>query len=185
MTELKEKNILFELLRKFSPEEWKEFEKFAVSPFFNNGRNYETLMKIFRKHFPAFDSPELSKRKIYAKLFSGKKYKESVMYSIFSRLYAIAEEFLVYKEIQKDRFISREKYKLAGYRTKEINSRAKKIISGLDKKFRENVKSNYDFYHQKEFCKELAYYYYTINRRDKISKPVLNSQMSRKAKNRM
>ena len=108
-----EKNILFQLLKTFTSEEWEGFEKFVDSPFYNKGRNYGQIMKILKKHYPDFDSKELSKENFYNKLFPGKEYKENVIYSMFSRLYSIAEEFLMINEMSKDNYISKEKYKLA------------------------------------------------------------------------
>ncbi len=169
-----EKNILFQLLKTFTSEEWEGFEKFVDSPFYNKGRNYGQIMKILKKHYPDFDSKELSKENFYNKLFPGNEYKENVIYSMFSRLYSIAEEFLMINEMSKDNYISKEKYKLAMYRVKGMNAKADKLISDMQNVFDNKKKSIYDYYRQKEFQKELAYYYYANNRRDKISAPVIN-----------
>lgn len=167
-----ERNILYRLLATFTDNEWKEFEKFVASPFFNQGRNYNSLMKILRKHRPLFNSSELKKENLYRKLFPGNQYKESVMYSTFSRLYAIAEEFIVQVEIRNDNFIDRERLRLAALRTRGINSKAVSLMSKLEKELKSRKISMEKFHHIKEFSKEMGYFFYQNNMRDKIPGPI-------------
>ncbi len=168
-----ERNTLFKLLSTFSDLEWSEFEKFVASPYFNQGRNYGSLMKILRKHRPQFTSTVLKKEILYKKLYPGKQYKESVMYSTFSRLYAIAEEFIVQLEMRDHIFTDRERLKLAALRTRGINTRAVSQISKMEKNLKSRKICMEEFYHLKEFSKELGFYYYQNNMRDKIPGPVI------------
>jgi hypothetical protein len=91
---------LIRLLKTFSKDEWKEFEKFAASPYFNNGRNFIPLVKELKKFAPEFDSANLAKENLYQKIYSGKPYKETVINTILSGLYNIAEEFLVHLQLK-------------------------------------------------------------------------------------
>ena len=167
-----ERNTLFKLLSTFDETEWTEFEKFVASPFFNNGRNYSHLMRTLRKYHPDFSSPDLRKESLYKALFPGKDYKESVMYSTFSRLYAIAEEFIVQIEMRNDIFIDRERLKLAAMRARGINTRALSQISKMEKHLNSKKISMEEFYHVKEYYKEVGFYYYQNNMRDKIPEPI-------------
>ncbi len=168
-----ERNILYKLLSTLSNREWSEFEKFVESPYFNQGRNYGSIMKILRKHKPEFNSPELRKESLYKKLYPGKQYKESVMYSTFSRLYSIAEEFIVQIEMRNDNFIDRERLRLAALRTRGINTKAVSQISRMEKDLKNRKIYMEEFYHIKEFSKEIGFFYYQNNMRDKISGPVI------------
>jgi hypothetical protein len=60
-----EKNYLIQMLKTFTAGEWKEFEKFSSSPYFNKGRNYLPMLKILKKYYPDFDSPEFTHQTIY------------------------------------------------------------------------------------------------------------------------
>ncbi|MBK6877459.1 MAG: hypothetical protein IPG99_13675 [Ignavibacteria bacterium] len=171
-TDSAERNILYKLLATFSDDEWKEFEKFVASPYFNKGRNFGSIMKLLRKHRPEFSSKELFKENLYKKLYPGKEYKESVMYSTFSRLYALAEEFMMQIEIGKDEFFSRERLRLAGLRSRGLNSRAFSLITKMKNGFSKELKGSKNYFHEKEYSKEVAYYYYENNRRDKLTEPV-------------
>ena len=126
-------NILVKLLKTISGDEWKDFEKFVSSPYFNEGRNYLPLIKILKKYHPEFNSEEFEKEKIYKKLFPGKKFKESVLNSMFSRLYNIGEEFLIHTAIKKDEHLLREKLII-----KELRSRG--VMLKLNKQIKSNLK---------------------------------------------
>jgi len=92
---------LIRLLRTFSRVEWKEFEKFAASQYFNKGRNYISLIKEIKKFSPEFNSANLTKEYLYKKIYPGKPVKKSVMNTINSGLFALAEEFIMHSHLQK------------------------------------------------------------------------------------
>lgn len=95
---------LIKLLRTFTKSEWKEFEKFADSPYFNGGRNFLPYLKLLRKFYPEFNSEKLTREYIYKTLYPGKKYKDSVIFTVTSGLYGLAEEFLIQKNAEGNRF---------------------------------------------------------------------------------
>lgn len=133
-------NILIRLLKTISEDEWKEFEKFAASPYFNKGRNYIHLLKILKKFHPQFDSEDLTKENIYKKLYPGKEYKESVLNSMFSRLYSIGEEYLVQHALNNNDNMIKEKLMLS-----ELLSRGDKL------KADNLIEENMNYFNNKKF----------------------------------
>lgn len=88
-------NKLFRLLRSLSAEEWKTFEKFTASPYFNMGRNYLPLLR-YLKSFALKNDPVLPDyEKIYAKLYPGKPLNKSVINTMLSGFNKLTENFLV------------------------------------------------------------------------------------------
>ena len=67
---------LIKILKTFSKEEFREFEKFTASPYFSTGRNLVPFLNILKKYYPAFDSDEFTNEKIFSGLFPGKKFNE-------------------------------------------------------------------------------------------------------------
>ena len=59
---------LIQILKTFSPDEVKNFEKFVVYPYFSTGRNVEGLYSILKPYYPEFDSPKLDKKNVFKKL---------------------------------------------------------------------------------------------------------------------
>ncbi len=86
---------LIETLKTFSKDEWKLFEKFAASPFFNNGRNYLPMLKHLQKFYPSFDSDKLTYELIYKKLYPGKVFNKQVMWNLSSELEKLTREFML------------------------------------------------------------------------------------------
>ena len=88
-------NKLLRLLRALSAEEWKAFEKFAASPYFNMGRNYLPLFRLL-KAFVLKDNPVWpDDEKIYSNLFPGKLFNKSVAATMLSGFARLTEKFLV------------------------------------------------------------------------------------------
>jgi hypothetical protein len=92
---------LIQLFGTFSKQEFKDFEKFIDSPFFNNGRNYHNFLAELKKYYPEFESKNLNKEFIFSRLYPGKKFNNSLMNTIISRTTKMAEEFISYKSYLK------------------------------------------------------------------------------------
>lgn len=83
------------MLRTFSSQEMKRFRDFLQSPYFNKNKTIVRLLKTLEKEYPAFELKNISKEKIYQKLFGGKKYNEQVLKNLTSELYKMLKEFLI------------------------------------------------------------------------------------------
>lgn len=69
-----QKSKLITLLKTFSKEEMKNFDKFISSPYFSRGRNLKPLYNVLKKYHPSFDSPHFTEEKIFNKLYPKKKF---------------------------------------------------------------------------------------------------------------
>ncbi|MEO8211397.1 MAG: hypothetical protein ABI840_12630, partial [bacterium] len=96
------KNSLTESLKLIKKEEWNDFEKFSASAFFNKGRNYLPLLKIFRKYHPGFEADEFTEEFVYRKLYPAKDFNKNVLKVIFSGLNKITEEYFTYTCFNSD-----------------------------------------------------------------------------------
>jgi hypothetical protein len=96
---------LVNLLRTFSKNEIKEFEKLISSPFFNKGRNYVPLLKQLKKFHPKFDDEKMTQEYIYSKINPGKEFNKQVMWNMSSALLDMAEDFLLQVSLRKDKFL--------------------------------------------------------------------------------
>lgn len=86
---------LFRLLQSFSKKEFKEFENFINSPFFNH---QSTLIKLFdeiKKFYPQFSGDGFTKEKLYEAVNPGKSYNDIVFRKYISNLMKLAEDYLV------------------------------------------------------------------------------------------
>ncbi|MDQ3019891.1 MAG: hypothetical protein M3R36_04870 [Bacteroidota bacterium] len=102
---------LIELLKAFSKQEIKEFEKFVASPYFSRGRDLLPFYKILLKYYPRFENSDFTYEKIYRKLHPKVKYNkpssENLLRVMSSELVKLAEEYLTYENLKSDRLQSR------------------------------------------------------------------------------
>lgn len=92
---------LIKLLSKLNKDEWKQFQKFVHSPYFNSNKSAIQFLALLKKYYPVFDSPKLKKEKVFQKLFPKQAYKEKRMWQLISDLKGLAEQFLVVEKNDK------------------------------------------------------------------------------------
>jgi len=87
---------LFTILKTFSDEEIKRFEKFIVTPYNNPGKNVKPLFKILRKYHPGYPAEKLTEEKIHKLLYRSDDAKEKKAYIkvLLSNLTNLAVEFM-------------------------------------------------------------------------------------------
>lgn len=135
--DLKETRLI-ETLKTFSTGEWKQFEKFAASPFFNNGRNYLPLLKQLQPFYPEFTGEKLTYEYIHKKIYAGKPFNKQVMWNLASELEKLTKEFMLQTAFKNERlarftilFDELDRRKLDKLCLKEIRE-AEKFFSSLN-----------------------------------------------------
>ncbi len=96
---------LVNILRTFDREEFRNFEKIAVSPYFSSGRNYRPYVEALKKFYPEFNGDmqyrSRSRKLIFEKVHPGRKYNDQYMKNIFTDLIHFAEETLLQSVTRK------------------------------------------------------------------------------------
>ncbi len=164
------------LLKLIKQSEWADFKKFASSPFFNKGRNYDTLISYLLKFRPAFDSDELTKRNIYNHLYPRKKFKESVVNTIFSGLSQICEEFILYQDFRSNQ--QREMRLLRQYCKRGHKSRADKLAEKLKEIISSPASSGLEFYERLEIFDAVDFYYSSYDKRNLRNRHIVKSLLN-------
>jgi len=126
---------LVELLRKLNKVEFKEFEKFSISPYFSRGRDLFPLFRSLKPFYPDFESEKLTDEVIFKKLYPDKKYGDqksvSLLRTLTSELFNLGKEFLTYSEFDQD--INRKNF----YRLNQL--RKKKLYKEFEKEYKESL----------------------------------------------
>lgn len=86
---------LSELLNTLNPAEFKRFESFVLSPYFNNSPQLNNLFKYLSKFYPAF---KVTKEEVFEYIFPGEAYKDKKLRDLFSRMLKLVEDFFAYEE---------------------------------------------------------------------------------------
>lgn len=96
------KTSLLEILKTFSSNEFKKFDDFVNSPYFNKKTPVINLWKETKKYAPGFTSENLDRKLIYSKLFPLKEFNYGVMKNLIFDLTRLAENFTVIESFQED-----------------------------------------------------------------------------------
>ncbi len=96
-----------EVLRSFSPQEFKTFGVFLNSPYFNTEKLPVKLYDMLKRHYPEFASKSLSKENVFTKLYPGKPYNDKLMRNIASDMLRLAESFITAESSRKEELKSK------------------------------------------------------------------------------
>ena len=96
---------LITLLRSFSSEEIRSFEKFVSSPYYNTQQPVSRLAGALKVFHPEFDSPEMTKEFLFGRSNPDRKYDDTLFRKYMSNLMKLAEEYLIAVDVssQPDR----------------------------------------------------------------------------------
>lgn len=124
---------LVSLLKSFSKQEIRDFEKFVSSPYFLKGRNLKPLFTALKKYYPSFDSPHLTKEKIFRILNPGKKYDNvksgHVLDVMLSEMTSLAENFISIEYLKKEYGGYRIQYALSkSLQNRNMNNYCEKLF---------------------------------------------------------
>src|SRR5438477_813510 len=102
------KSNLIEAFKTFTPKEMKDFGEFVNSPYFNKNKNVKKLFDIIKKYYPELHSDKLDKEKVFEKIYTGEKYKDSTMRLLMFYLYEVVEKFFAHNSIAGKEIVYKE-----------------------------------------------------------------------------
>lgn len=132
------KSKLVTILKTFTLEELKRFDKFIASPYHNTGRNLKPLLKAVTKYHPNYPADKLTDEKILKLMkISGKsngKNTSSQLNVRFSELTKLAKNFAVIERSINNSYIY-SKTLAQFYLDKNLNNLCRSEISICRKNF--------------------------------------------------
>src|SRR2546428_7800051 len=93
------KSKAIDIIRTFTPVEFKEFGKFVRSPYFNENRKLAELHGLLKRYYPDFSRKSFTKENLYVKLFGGRKYNDGTMRKLLSGMHILAERYMIHSDI--------------------------------------------------------------------------------------
>lgn len=92
-----ENTSVISILKTFSKEEIKEFDKFIISPYFNNQPSLTRFYEELKKHHPAFEEKKIERKKIFASIYPGKDYSDDTVRRLTSDLKKLMDHYMYVK----------------------------------------------------------------------------------------
>lgn len=170
------KSKVFDVLRALSKDELKKFGEYLTSPVFNKRKIIYELFESYKKFHPSFEDKNLTKERIFSRLFPDRKFNDENFRNLNSILLKHAEDFLAFVNYSTDE-LSIKKHLL-----NEINHR--KILALFEKHFEEGMnissssgmKDASDFFSLHELLMKKDLYNSIINKfsKDDITKSEIN-----------
>lgn len=136
---------LIKVLKTFSKDEMKSFEKFVDSPYFNTSEATALLYKEIKQYHPKFEDPSLEKSQLYKKIYRKKKYSEELIRKLASNLIKLTEEFIT-QEKMKDLKFYKQNFMLNGLLDRKLTGIFEKKYEPVLKEFHANNKIDENFY---------------------------------------
>ncbi len=113
-----EDSKLFRILRTFTKNEFKLFEKFVNSPYFSSGRDVTGLLTVLKNYYPEFKTEYTGGAALHKELFQNAAYNEKRIKNLIIELTKMADKFLIVNRFLKD---ENKKDNLLAYEYKERN----------------------------------------------------------------
>ncbi|MEP7147203.1 MAG: hypothetical protein ABI792_09370 [bacterium] len=96
------KSKAVDILKTFSKEEFRRFEYFAESPYFNRNNSLTRFVKALKGFYPAFSSEKMTEEYLYGKVFGEDKFSYSSMRNLMSEMLSLCETFLITDRSNKE-----------------------------------------------------------------------------------
>ena len=78
------------------------------SPWCNTNKNLIRLFEKVNKHYPDFDSPKLTKEKLFKQILPNGKFSDRRMNNLLSEGYLTAERFIIFQNLKNDQKTQRD-----------------------------------------------------------------------------
>ena len=149
---------LIQILETFSTKEWKRFEAFIQSPFFNTNPRLITMVEVLGKAAPDFNHPSLEKEALFHAMYGEDvPYKEQQVYDHISFLMRHLETFLIHHALESDQYTYRIRL-LRELTDKGLNDHFSRLEKKLNKQLqKEKVKDAHFFLHDFQLSRESNY----------------------------
>ncbi|MBX7044450.1 MAG: hypothetical protein K1X86_01320 [Ignavibacteria bacterium] len=141
-------STLIEIFKAFSPKEIKEFEDFAASPYYNKNKNVTALFNLIKEEYPDFTKGNLTKEKIYKKIYHSAKYNDGTIRLLMFYLQEAAEKYISVKNYEQRPFCYDE-HLLWGLNEKNLNKMFERSYKSAAKKFNSGNKRYAEYYYKK------------------------------------
>lgn len=153
------KSKLVTYLSVFQQEEFKSFEQFVASPYFNSKVELVDFYKILQKHAPDFSEEKMDKKSIYKSLFPKKAYNEKHLGYLMSDLCKLIEQFFLIEKSQKE-VTTRDAYFLDSLLERKLYKLFQQNFRKISNELNAEQTHNTQFYLRKYYIHDAAVRFY-------------------------
>lgn len=161
------------LLKSFSSKEYKEFQRFVASPFFNTNKEVVDFSTRLKKLGPDFKESSINKERIFKKMYPSRNFSEAHFKFLTNQLLKLAERYIAISNMeQKDTM--KDYYLLDSYVQRGIDKNYQFILKKAKKMLQSKKERDADFLHQEYLLTDIANLHF-----DKQSKRQSNEHLQK------
>lgn len=164
------------LLKTFSRQELKDFEKFLQSPYLNTSGEY--ILKFFeviKKYYPGFEDEKFTKQNIFRAIYPKEKYNDARMRKLTSETMKLAQDYLGVKSFLNDEQ-AKGHYILTELKERNADTLFETKVKDLSRDLEKSKIKDYHYYGEKHKLTEAVKSFY-FNRERKKSIPLFDDEM--------
>ncbi|MEL6720463.1 MAG: hypothetical protein AAFP82_17285, partial [Bacteroidota bacterium] len=136
------------LIRQFTAEEFKSFEKFLQSPYFNTNESVLKLYHYLLDFAPNFEEEAMSHEAAYDYIYPDKSFNYKGLNKLRALLLQLAEQFIAIETLEKDEFTA-SLYLLRFYEARTLFSDYESQIKNRKKTLEKEKKKETEFFFQR------------------------------------
>jgi hypothetical protein len=150
------KSKLISALRTLTNKEFKRFESYIISPFFNKNEKVVELFYHVKKHHPLYPENKVSKEVIFSKLFPKEQLDEQKLRYVMTDLTKLLEEYLCYEEYDKNE-IYKKHLLLNAYDNRSLEKYFQTSLEEADKQQKEQPYRDVNYFFNQHLIEANAY----------------------------
>ena len=143
-----QKSNLIAYLKQFSKRDWREFQKFIRSPYFNQREDIIILFDYLQKKMQPFRPEALERTLVFKKLYPKQSFDEKQLRHVTSFLLKNLKKYLAHAELEEDQ-IQSQQYLCYALRKKRMESFFEKELSNSQKNLEQTSFRDSTFYLKK------------------------------------
>lgn len=155
---------LIEILKTLDKRDKREFKKFLNSSFTNPFPKTISVYKALLCFAPDYNPELLNRKTLFIKLKSRKKYNDSTMRDLLSKLNSLANKYLAYANFNNDEY-SRLQHQRNEYFSRKLLTQIDKNLIISEKSINNIPETETDYFLRKMMLKTAKFNYYVINKK--------------------
>jgi hypothetical protein len=168
-----QKSVLIKILKTFSPAEFRKFNKFVHSPYFNTSAATEKCFEIIKENYPFPEEIDLSKESVFSLIHPGKKFDDTLIRKYISNLIKLSDEFLTLITVNRKHRV-KKRFLLEELRLRKLNSYYERKLKDSESDFSHGAVVDREYFIDRYFHEhEKIYHYVSVNKQIRIPSNVV------------
>ena len=138
-----QKSLIWDVIKQFSTQEWRDFRRFLQSPYFNTREDLFVLFEYLMENRSLNTPP--NRELVFAEVFPEKKFDRAEMRLMLSYLFRLLEQFLRIEDNEKNR-TSQKSTLLSIYKNRNLTRQLRKTLNQSQKIHEKSKQQHPEYY---------------------------------------